>query len=62
MVDETTARDWLRLTGKRIRGCNERGGEGFESKRLPVRGVFASVETTSSVPPDFLICDRPGGR
>jgi hypothetical protein len=28
-------------------------------KRLSARGVLVSVETTSSVPPDFLICDRP---
>ena len=62
MADWMNPAGLLRLTGKRIRGCNERGGEEFDPKRVPVRGVLASVETTSSAPPDFLICDRPAGR
>jgi hypothetical protein len=37
-------------------------GRGLDPKRLPFRGVLAFVETTSSAPPDFLICDKPAGR
>jgi hypothetical protein len=44
----------VRLTANGRRGCNKHGGEEFESKRVPVRGVLASAETTSSVPPDFF--------
>ena len=52
----------VRLTENGIRGCNKRGGDEFESKRIPVRDVLASAETTSSVPPDYLTYNRPEGR
>jgi hypothetical protein len=34
----------------------------LKSKRLPVGDVLANLESTSSVPPDFLICDKPESR
>ena len=52
----------VRLTANGSQGCNKHGGEEFESKRAPVRGLLASTETISSVPRIILICNRPHGR